>query len=212
MTSNSIATLCRITLASAALLAGCSGAPPGPELAKEQYDTCAPCHGVNAEGSDLVGAPALAGQSAWYLAAQLTKYKTGVRGAHPLDVEGLKMRPMSMSLKDEDIEAMSQYLAALPRPQPARTAKGDRSIGNALYRTCAACHGKDGLGNEPLKAPSLIGQNDFYLISQLTKFKSGVRGANPKDITGAMMVPMAMTLSDDAAIHDVVAYIMSINE
>jgi len=211
MTSNSIATLFRITIVSTAL-AGCTAPKPGPELAQAQYATCEPCHGANAEGSDLVGAPALAGQATWYLSAQLTKFKTGVRGAHPRDVEGLKMRPMSMSLKTEDIEAMAQYLSGLPVPKPKRTQKGDYGIGNALYRTCAACHGKEGLGNEGLKAPALVGLNDWYMISQLGKFKSGVRGANPKDVTGAMMVPMAMTLSDDKAIHDVVAHIMTLNE
>ena len=45
------------------------------------------------------------------------------------------------------------------------------------------------------------------MVAQLRKFMSGVRGTNPQDTTGATMRPMAMTLADDQAITNVVAYI-----
>ena len=53
--------------------------------------------------------------------------------------------------------------------------------------------------------------DDWYLRSQLGKFRSGVRGANPKDVTGLQMRPMAMTLKDDKAVSDVVAHIATLS-
>ena len=62
-----------------------------------------------------------------------------------------------------------------------------------------------------LNAPSLLGQHDWYHVAQLNKFKDGIRGANPQDITGSQMRPMAMTLVNEQAVKDVVAYIQSLN-
>lgn len=212
MTSNSKTILCSITLMSAAFM-GCPTVPPGPELAAQQFETCVPCHGENGEGSTLVNAPAIAGQAEWYLITQLTNYQEGIRGAHAQDVEGLKMRAMSMSLQTpEDVAAIAKLVSEMPLPKPEQTIKGEHSIGNAHYRTCAACHGVDGKGNKALKAPALRGLNDWYIVNQLRKYKSGVRGKNPRDIAGMMMAPMAATLADDKAIHDVAAHIMTFNE
>jgi cytochrome c553 len=79
--------------------------------------------------------------------------------------------------------------------------------GEALYATCVACHGADGAGNVALNSPALAGQLPGYLERQLQHFKSGVRGADSRDIQGQQMSGMAATLADDAAIAAVVAYI-----
>jgi cytochrome c oxidase subunit 2 len=79
--------------------------------------------------------------------------------------------------------------------------------GEALYAACVACHGADGTGNVALNAPALAGQLPDYLERQLQHFKSGVRGADPKDTPGQQMRGMASSLGDDAAIAAVVAYI-----
>ena len=50
-------------------------------------------------------------------------------------------------------------------------------------------------GNPDLKAPRLAGTDDWYLATQLRKFRSGVRGASPKDMGGRLMRPMARTLA-----------------
>ncbi len=41
----------------------------------------------------------------------------------------------------------------------------------------------------------------------MRKFHGGIRGANPKDREGRLMRPMAMTLPDEDAVRNVVAYI-----
>ena len=49
--------------------------------------------------------------------------------------------------------------------------------------------------------------SDWYLVIQLEKFRTGLRGRHPDDIYGAQMVPFSMTLPDEEAMRDVVAYI-----
>jgi cytochrome c oxidase subunit 2 len=56
----------------------------------------------------------------------------------------------------------------------------------------------------------LSGQGDWYLKRQLKYFKNGARGTHEKDVFGKMMAPMAATLSDDAAIDNVIAYIKTL--
>ena len=89
-------------------------------------------------------------------------------------------------------------------------AAGDPVKGQTLYATCGACHGVNGEGMQALNAPSLAGQEEWYVIRQLQNFKNGIRGTNPKDIFGMQMAPMAMTLPTEQAIEDVAAYIKSL--
>lgn len=89
-------------------------------------------------------------------------------------------------------------------------AAGDAAKGKAFYAVCVACHGANGEGNQALHAPRIAGQEDWYLIRQLNNFKSGLRGSHPKDLWGAQMKPMAMTLTTDQAVEDVAAYVTSL--
>ena len=82
----------------------------------------------------------------------------------------------------------------------------DVAAGKTVYMQCQACHGANGEGNEMLKAPKVAGQHEWYLVSSLTKFKSGKRGAGDPD--AAAMVPFAMMLNEKQ-IADVSAYMAS---
>ena len=86
-------------------------------------------------------------------------------------------------------------------------AEGDAVVGKTLFVVCQACHGPNGEGNQQLGAPRIAGQKDWYLRRQLWNFRAGVRGVNPNDTFGLQMRAMAMTLKDDQAIADVVAYV-----
>ncbi len=201
-----------LMLASVALVAVLSGCrPDGAKKTlpgKELYAACVNCHGKDGYGQQNIAAPAIAGLPAWYLEAQFYKFRTGVRGAHPDDLEGLRMRPMSRQMLDDgEIKAVVAYVASMPVKNQARTIEGDVVAGAQSYATCTACHGPDGKGNQALNAPPIVGQHDWYLVSQIKKFKTGVRGAHPKDVTGAQMRPMAMTLADEQAMKNVVAHI-----
>lgn len=76
--------------------------------------------------------------------------------------------------------------------------------------TCVACHGANALGNPAVGAPALAGQSAAYLERQLNDFRSGLRGANPKDSFGAQMRAASATLSDGKAIAAVAAYLASL--
>jgi cytochrome c oxidase subunit 2 len=184
------------------------------ERGAELFELCAQCHGDAGGGNQFTLAPPIAGLSQWYIEAQLHKFKSGVRGLHPDDVEGLRMVPMSLTLKDDsDLEAVASYVAMLP---PARLTPvlsgGDASRGEAYYGTCVMCHGPDASGVEAQGGPNLKVTSDWYMMRQLHKFQSGVRGANPADAKGSLMRAMSMTLPDEQAMKDVIAHIMTLDD
>jgi len=197
-------------------LAGCGGAAQsGNARGADLYDTCRPCHGDAGTGDPTLGAPAIAGLPLWYVEGQLTKFREGLRGAHPADIEGLRMRPMARSLNVEgDVATVARYVASLPaHAAPATLTGGDAEAGAAPYAAvCAACHGTDGMGLEVMGAPTLVNQADWYLLRQLEKFQSGVRGTDPRDLQGQQMAAMSAALADRQAMLDVIAYIRTLRK
>jgi cytochrome c553 len=182
---------------------------PGHEL----YAACASCHGQNAEGNAKLAAPAIAGLPAWYLEAQLVKFRSGHRAYHPEDVAGLRMRPMSRQMMDMgEVKAVSAHVAGLPVQKSASTLGGDAAAGAASYATCLACHGAKGEGNQALNAPPIAQMPDWYLLTQLKNFKAGMRGTHPEDTSGKTMQPMSMTLVDEQAMKNVIAHIGTLSK
>lgn len=180
----------------------------GPEIFN---DACAPCHGADGAGTASIGAPAIAGLPEWYLLQQIHNFRDGVRGQHFDDIAGMRMRPMARTLKDEaEVGKVAATVAAMPKKPAGGAHAGDPAKGAGYFVTCTACHGADAAGNEALGAPPLAGQDPAYLATQLRNFKAGVRGTDPRDVRGAQMRPMSMTLPDDAAIADVVAHISTL--
>lgn len=177
---------------------------------RELYQACASCHGADGSGNRALRAPAIAGLDAWYVSAQLGKFKQGTRGAHPDDVEGARMRAAAQALRSErDLAAVAEHVAQLPpSPGPAVVA-GDAGRGRSLWGTCAVCHGALANGDRASGAPPLDKSDDAYLLAQLGKFRRGVRGS-VDDPAGARMRPVARALPDDRAMSDLVAYIVSL--
>ena len=87
-----------------------------------------------------------------------------------------------------------------PPPAPA----------NELFQLCQQCHGEKALGNQPVNAPSIAGLPQWYIESQLNKFKQGGRGTHFDDLSGMQMRPMAMSLHNDYEIKTVAAYVASL--
>ena len=183
------------------------------KLGQRLYDTCKNCHGPNGEGNMAIKAPGLNGMPSYYLASSLVKYQKGIRGAHHEDAAGLRMRPLSRHLKtDEEIKAVSDYIANMKPVKHAVTVEGDVERGKTLYMTCLACHGPEGQGNPALKAPPISLLQDWYIVEQLQKYRNGQKASNPKDIEGQQMKGMAMALPDEKALSDVAAYITSLGK
>ncbi|WP_018861024.1 MULTISPECIES: cytochrome c [unclassified Thioalkalivibrio] len=70
---------------------------------------CIACHGPNGQGNPEAMFPKVAGQHATYSANQLRKFRDGER----TNDAGRMMRNVVQRMSDEDIEAVSQYMAGL---------------------------------------------------------------------------------------------------
>ena len=68
---------------------------------------------------------------------------------------------------------------------------------SAVYLACISCHGENGWGSPPIRAPAIAGQPSVYLKKQLLDYRSGLRGTQSGDKWGAQMALMAQPLSDD---------------
>ena len=124
---------------------------------------------------------------------------------------GIAHFAMRGSVVVEQETEFQKWLSSYPTfAQTSAQAAGDAAAGKPLYAVCAACHGMQAEGNAALHAPKLSGQGDWYLKRQLKYYKQGIRGTHDKDVLGKTMAPMAMALSDDTAIDNVLAYIKTL--
>lgn len=210
----------KYVITSVSLLALALGITAGTAAAQdvrrgaEVYDLCTQCHGPEGAGIPIALAPAIAAMPEWYVVSQLHAFRAGQRGSHPGDIGGMRMKPMSRSLAgDQDVKDVAAYVSQLPSTAPARLVEGDVEKGKATYAAvCVSCHMADGVGNPDLNFPPLLNTSDWYLKQQLLNYKAGVRGNDPTNTNGIVMASMSRTLVDDAAIDDVVAYIMTLSQ
>ncbi len=177
------------------------------------YTPCATCHGRSGEGNRDLRAPRIAGLPEWYIARQLKNFRTGLRGGDASDVYGSQMARMALQLWDDgEVAVVARYVSALPATVPSRTAGGKARRGTAAYTACAACHGAAAEGNPELGAPPLAGHDDWYIIEQLTAFRSGTRGTHESDTFGQQMRAAAALLADPQQLADVATHIGTLSE
>jgi len=199
------------TLAIAAL--GVSAWAGDAAAGKSLYPVCTACHGPTGQGNQAMNAPKLAGQEPWYIVKQMQLFQNDARGTAAGDMQGMQMAAMAKGpqlASEEALQNLAAYIATFPDEPVAPTVSGDVAAGKTAYVVCAACHGDKAQGNEAMGGPALAGQNDWYLVNQIKKFKQGQRGYHNMDHGGRQMRPMVATLTDDAAINNVVAYINSL--
>lgn len=168
---------------------------------------CTTCHGVAGIGNIAIEAPRLAGMEAWYLKRQLENFRTGVRGTHGEDTQGISMRPMATKLSDDSIADIVDWVGGWKYVPADATVAGNVDQGRTEFQSCIACHGVKAEGIEALGAPALAGQNDWYMITQLRNFRAGFRGSHQDDTYGSQMLTVQQTLKDDQAVINVVSYI-----
>jgi cytochrome c oxidase subunit 2 len=181
---------------------------------KDLFTTCIACHGNNAQGMQVLNAPNLVAQDAWYLQRQLANFKARIRGAHADDIYGAQMAPMAQTLADEQaIVDVVAYIKTLSATANEQTIKGDIVKGEDYYNmACGSCHGTKAAGNESLNSPKLTGINDWYLQRQVLNFKKGIRGSHADDKFGAQMKQIAGTTEEGQMLNDIIAYIQSVEE
>jgi cytochrome c553 len=176
----------------------------------DDFTFCTVCHGAEGNGNVAINAPKIAGLEPWYLKRQLELFRAGTRGTKSTDLPGLEMQPVGMQLDDLTIEKVVAYVGTFSPKPPPPTITGDAKRGRSLYSSCSGCHGPKGEGSAALKSPALVGQTDWYLVTQLERFRAGERGFTPEDEQGMQMRAASSVLPDTAAIRDVVAYINSL--
>lgn len=82
------------------------------ERGRALYVICAACHGDRAQGNEELKGPPLDVQEDWYLLDQLRKFKAGLRGRHPGDVEGQTMAAVMATLEDAQLRDIVAYITA----------------------------------------------------------------------------------------------------
>ncbi|MDG2273540.1 MAG: c-type cytochrome [Halioglobus sp.] len=84
-------------------------------VADRNVAACIACHSPTGQGNAPAGFPALAGQHAQYIADQLRDYRKGYEDTQGRtnDGESKIMRTNASGLSDNDIEAVSSYIAGL---------------------------------------------------------------------------------------------------
>jgi len=200
---------------------GCGGsAPPGsvggPEQAppskaelaagKAIWETCTICHSTK----EMQRGPLLEGREAWYVEAQLQKFKDQWRGTNTANRSEVLMASALDKLPDEAaIKNVAAYIATLPPVEHRKTVRGDVERGRVGYAACAICHGPKAEGIVQLKAPALDELEDWYIIDQLRKFKNKTRGYHPEDITGLQMSAAVQHLTPQD-MKDITAFVARI--
>lgn len=170
------------------------------------FFACASCHGEDGRGEPAKSAPNLTGLSARYVREQLERYAAGSRGGPEDDVWAQQMALLApLYTRDpETLAAEAQRVASLPWAASPDLVTGDATVGEAAWKACAVCHGKDGEGNEMLSAPRLAGMSAWYLTRRYRHFES----AAPTDPAAATMAASARSNAlDDATLAAIAAYL-----
>jgi cytochrome c oxidase cbb3-type subunit 3 len=133
-------------------------------------DNCASCHGRDAKGNHVIGAPDLTDSASLYghSAADIQKsIADGRSGAMP---------PWA-SLGYGKIKNLSHYIRSL---SGSSRDGASANAGKGSFATCAGCHGVDARGNKALGAPDLTDNASLYgnsieqLMVSITEGRHGV--------------------------------------
>ena len=158
--------------------------------------SCATCHGVAAQGTDV--APSLVGAGAAAVDFQLST------GRMPLKEVGAEAPRKPVTFSQQQIYAIAAYVAslgggpAIPTPDQYSTAGADPGLGQSLFNAnCAQCHNYAGAGGDLTSG----------------KYAPALTQATNQQIYEAMLTgPEAMPVFNDSTLspsakRDIIAYI-----
>ena len=79
------------------------------------YDrNCAACHLDDGSGTWYTDAPRLAGMNDWYFVTQISNFRAGIRGLHPMDDYGEQMVQMATAMSGpEEVADVAAYINTL---------------------------------------------------------------------------------------------------
>jgi cytochrome c553 len=150
--------------------AALTGAPQGrAEPLAEKVAPCLACHGEKGT-SEIENTPSLGGQKAPYALIQIFMFREKLR---VFDV----MNEMTKSFTDDDLRAVSDFIATLPPPLPVADAADAARLerGRALIKQnrCDFCHRTDLAGAD--NVPRIAAQREDYLLKTLREYKNNTR-------------------------------------
>ena len=153
-----------------ALLALTAAAPIAEaETLADKVGPCLACHGEKGT-SETENIPSLGGQTAPYALIQLYMFRDRLRLNEI-------MNEVAKPFTDDDLRAVSDFIATLPPPQPKVDAGDAARIdhGRALIKQnrCDFCH-RPNLGGAD-NVPRIAGQREDYLLKTLREYKSNTR-------------------------------------
>jgi len=177
-------------LAAPALLLTLAAPPAAAQSFTERVAPCLACHGEKGQ-SETPEVPSLGGQPAPYLLIQLYLFRGKQRVVEI-------MNEATATFTDDDLRTFSDYLAALPPPQPVADGAGDARLarGHALItqHRCNSCHDLNLGGRDSI--PRIAAQREDYLVQSLREYKNNSRpGYDPA--MASVMAPV-----DDVQILD----------
>jgi cytochrome c553 len=173
-----------------------AAAPAGAKSIEAKVAMCIGCHGIKgyqASFPEVHKVPMISGQSAKYIAAALTAYKSGDR-KHPT------MRSIAEGLSEQDITAIADYYSGHGKDGRQLDTKPSREPNaqiTALLQkaACASCHGANFSTPIDPSYPKIAGQHPDYLFVALKHYKTennaavgrnnGVMGAIAKQFSNA---------------------------
>ncbi len=114
-------------------------------------DNCAACHGRQAKGNALLGAPDL-DDNDWLYGGDGETIIASIRNGRA------GVMPPWAALGEDNVKNLAQYVLSLSGAAHDATRA---AAGKPLFATCSACHGVDGKGNHAMGAPNLT--DDIWL-------------------------------------------------
>jgi cytochrome c oxidase cbb3-type subunit 3 len=157
-------------------------------------NNCAQCHASDGAGSrgfpNLTDGDWLWGGDPKTIKTTIAEGRTGM------------MPPFGAALGEQGVKNVAQYVRSLS----GLTTDSIRvAFGKDIYmQTCIACHGADGKGNPALGAPNLADKTWLHGSAGPTIIETVARGR-------ASQMPAHKTLLDEARIHLLTAYVLSLS-
>lgn len=177
---------------------------------------CSVCHGPDGGGRSDLKSPAIASLPEYYAKHQINGFREGRRGHHPEDTQSSLMGMIAKQLTEAQAEAVVAHITKMPRTLPADIEKDSKNAdvanGQMLFQErCMECHRYNATGEIAFGSPPLVGQQAWYIMAQIAKFKNGQRGTVKGDVNGAKMVLSSNFIEDEQMLRDITAYILSLN-
>jgi cytochrome c oxidase cbb3-type subunit 3 len=173
-----------------------AGEPAALAIGQKLFlNNCAQCHASDGGGSR--GFPNLTA-GAWQWGGDVKTIKTTI-------TEGRTgvMPPFGAALGEQGVKNVAQYVRSLS----GLTADSIRvALGKDIYmQNCVACHGPDGKGNPALGAPNLTDRNWLHGSTEPVIIETITRGRTSQ-------MPAHKTVLDEARIHLLTAYVLSLSK